>query len=89
MRKLIDTLAVASFLVSAAVVGTGVYVYVNKDALIEQARERAIENITPLIGDAVAGLAIGGLAGDDLPGVGAELPATGGGAPVPEMIVPF
>ena len=35
MQKLINVLALASFAVSAAVVGAGAYVYANKDALIK------------------------------------------------------
>ena len=33
MQKLINVLALASFAVSAAVVGGGAYVYLNKDAI--------------------------------------------------------
>ena len=36
MQKLINVLALASFAVSAAVVGAGAYVYANKDALIQE-----------------------------------------------------
>ena len=39
MQKVINVLAVSSFLVSAAIVGGAGYLYVNKDSLIEQARE--------------------------------------------------
>ena len=35
IQKLINVLALTSFAVSAAVVGAGAYVYVNKDALIK------------------------------------------------------
>ena len=35
LQKLINVLALTSFAVSAAVVGAGAYVYVNKDALIK------------------------------------------------------
>jgi hypothetical protein len=35
MQKLINVLALASFVVSGAVVGAGAYVYANKDALIK------------------------------------------------------
>ena len=36
LQKLINVLALTSFAVSAAVVGAGAYVYVNKDALIQE-----------------------------------------------------
>ena len=36
MQKLINVLAIASFVVSGAVVGAGAYVYANKDALLKE-----------------------------------------------------
>ena len=42
MQKIINVLALASTAVSVAVVGTGVYVYVNKDAIIESVTEKAL-----------------------------------------------
>ena len=40
MQKIVNVLALSSFVVSAAVVGGGAYVYLNKDALIENVKER-------------------------------------------------
>ncbi len=59
MQKLINVLAVASAAVSVAVVGTGAYVYVNKDAIIESVTEKALDSI-----------GIGGMGG----GIGGDLP---------------
>ena len=42
MQKVINVLAIASAAVSVAVVGTGAYVYVNKDAIIESVTEKAL-----------------------------------------------
>ena len=39
MQKVINVLAVLSFLGTASIVGAGAYVYINKDSLIEQAKE--------------------------------------------------
>ena len=36
MQTLINVLAISSFAVSSAVVGSGVYIYFNKDALMQQ-----------------------------------------------------
>ena len=36
MQSLINVLALASFVVSGAVVGAGAYVYANKDALLKE-----------------------------------------------------
>ena len=58
MQKLINVLAIASAAVSVAVVGTGAYVYVNKDAIIESVTEKALGSLGGLGG---AGL------GSDLP----------------------
>ena len=50
MQKLINVLALASTAVSIAVVGTGAYVYVNKDAIIESVTEKALGSLGGLGG---------------------------------------
>ena len=45
MQKIINVLALASTAVSIAVVGTGAYVYVNKDSIIESITEKALGGI--------------------------------------------
>ena len=50
MQKIINVLAVASAAVSVAVVGTGAYVYVNKDAIIESVTEKALGSLGGLGG---------------------------------------
>ena len=45
MQKIINVLALASAAVSVAVVGTGAYVYVNKDAIIESVTEKALGSL--------------------------------------------
>ena len=47
MQKLINVLAVASFVMRASAVGAGVYAYVNRETLIEQAKREIIEAVTP------------------------------------------
>ena len=42
MQKIINVLALASTAVSIAIVGTGAYVYVNKDSIIESVTEKAL-----------------------------------------------
>ena len=49
MQKLINVLAIASAAVSIAVVGSGAYVYFNKDAIIEKITEKAMGSLTPKI----------------------------------------
>ena len=57
MQKIINVLAVASAAVSVAVVGLGGYVYLNREAIIEDVKEKAFGSI----GGALGG---GGLGGD-------------------------
>ena len=71
MQKLINLLALASFGVSAAVVGAGAYVYLNKDALIESAKEAAIKQVTASVTEALPGMISGAMP---------EMPKMTGGA---------
>ena len=76
MQKIVNVLAIASGVVSAAVVASGVYVYVNRDAIIDGVKSQAIEAITGSLG--------GGLGGD-LPIGAPDLasPTPQASAPVP------
>ena len=65
MQKIINVLAVSSFAVSGAVVVSGLYVYVNRDSLIDGVKSQIMESVTGSLG--------GGLAG------GALVPEVGGG----------
>tara|TARA_B100000073_G_C23313690_1_gene403826 strand:- start:1 stop:267 length:267 start_codon:yes stop_codon:yes gene_type:complete len=76
MQKVINVLALSSFIVSGAVVAGGAYVYLNKDAIIENAKEK----ITSAATEAIAG-ALPGMLDAAMP----ELPnVTGGAVPVGE-----
>ena len=59
MQKIINGIAIASGIVSLSVVGIGGYVYLNKDAIIQEVTEKAIGSI------GLGGL--GGSLGGDLP----------------------
>ena len=76
IQKIINGLALASFAVSAAVVGGGVYVYLNKDAMIEDAKEKITNAATEAIAGALPGLIDAAM--PELPG------ATGGAIPMGE-----
>ena len=56
MQKIINVLALSSFVVSAAVVGGGAYVYLNKDGLVERAKERIGTAATEAIAGALPGM---------------------------------
>ena len=66
MQKIINVLALASSVVSLAVVGTVGYVYVQRDAIIEDIKEKAMESV---LGGGLGGVAGGaaGLGADALP----------------------
>ena len=70
MQKIVNVLAVASAAVSLAVVGTGAFVYVQRDAIID--------NVKSQVQDAVLG-GLGGVGGGvgDFGGVGSEELPTG------------
>ena len=50
MQKIVNVLAIASGLVSAAVVASGVFVYVNRDSIVDSIKSQAIEAITGSLG---------------------------------------
>ena len=56
MQKLINVVALLSGLVSLSVLGGGAYLYVQKDTLIEGAREKATAAITEAITEALPGM---------------------------------
>ncbi len=68
MQRIINVLALSSFLVSATVVGGGVYLYLNKDTLIEKAKSQVMESILP-------GSLVGGLSGALVPNPTQLLPS--------------
>ena len=82
MQKLINVLAVASAAVSVAVVGTVGYVYVNREAIIEDVKGKAMEAV--LGGAGGLGGAVGG---SDLPIGTPDLapPADQAVAPTPQF----
>ncbi len=56
MQKVINVLAVLSFLGTASIIGGGVYVYLQKDALIESAREKVAKAAAEAIAGALPGM---------------------------------
>ena len=44
MQKLINVFAIASFAVSGAVVGSGIYVYVNRASIIDGVKSKVMES---------------------------------------------
>ena len=83
LQKIVNGIAIASGLVSLTVVGVAGYVYIRKDAIIENVKSKVMESVLP-----------GGIGGA-LGGAGSlGLPAPSTGVPdaaptAPESPVPF
>ena len=67
MQKVINALAIFSFAVTASAVGAGAYVYLNKDAIIEDIKEQAMGEIGSMVGGALGATLFSGPADDTLP----------------------
>ena len=79
MQKIVNVLAVASSVVSLAVVGSGLYVYVNRGAIVDGIKSQALEAV---LGGA-GGLG-GALGGDALPTGAVDLSPKTNPAAVPQ-----
>ena len=71
MQKLINVIALLSGLTCASLIGGGVYVYMQKDALLESAKEAATKAATEAVTSALPGM---------LDAAMPELPSATGGA---------
>ena len=76
MQKVVNIIAIASGVVSIAVVGSGLYVYLQRDQLIDNVKSQVLKSVTG---------SLGGLAGDavDVKMPKATGPAVGLGVPMP------
>ena len=85
MQKLINVLALASFAVSGAVVGSGVYVYLNRASIIDGVKSQVMEAVTGSLGG------LGGVGGGSLPLGTSDLapPADSASSPLPTPPVQF
>ena len=90
MQKIINVLALASTAVSVAVVGSGIYVYVNRASIIDGVKSQVMEAVTGSLGG------LGGMGGGalplgtndlvpspDAPQASTSVPPVGGGLGVP------
>ena len=68
MQKIFNAIAVASGVVSLTVVGVGLGIYLNKDAIINNIKEKALESITGGLGDSIEdAIPIPDMTGDVIP----------------------
>ena len=68
MQKIVNAIAIASGAVSLAVVGLGGYVFIRKDAIIDNIKSKVMESVLP---GGVGNLGGGALGGLDIPKFGA------------------
>ena len=75
MQKIVNGIAIASGVISLTVVGTIGYVFIRKDAIIENVKSKVMESVMGSVGDALPDVV-----GDVLPDV------TGPAGPMPEGV---
>ena len=64
LQKIVNGIAIASGVVSLTVVGTAGYVFIRKDAIIDNIKSKVMESVLPGgIGGALGGGALGGSLG--------------------------
>ena len=56
MQKIINGIALLSGVVSIAVVGSGGYLYLNKDAIIEDIKGKVMESVMPDLGGSLGSI---------------------------------
>ena len=56
LQKIVNGIAIASGVVSLAVVGTVGYVYIRKDAIIENVKGKVMEAVMPDVGGALGSI---------------------------------
>ena len=85
MQKIVNVLAVASSVVSLAVVGSGLYVYVNRASIVDGIKSQAVE---AALGSLGIGGGLGGATGGSLPLGSNDLSPTTNPAAVPQASSP-
>ena len=54
MQKVINVLAISSFVISGAVVGSGVFVYVNRASILDGIKSKVMESVTGSLPDVLS-----------------------------------
>ena len=73
LQKIVNGIAIASGVVSLTVVGLGGYVFIRKDAIIENVKSKVLESVLPAgLGGAVGG---GALSSPVTPDAGLDIPS--------------
>ena len=53
MQKIINVLAISSFVICLSAVGGGVYLYTQKDAIIDGVKSKVMKSVMPSIGGGI------------------------------------
>ena len=87
LQKIVNGIAIASGVVSLTVIGLGGYVFIRKDAIIENVKSKVLESVLP------GGLGTGALEGLSGGGFGLPAPSNPMAAPdsptAPESPIPL
>jgi len=75
LQKIVNGIAIASGIISLTVVGTIGYVFIRKDAIIENVKSKVMESVMGSVGDSLPDVV-----GDVLPDI------TGPAGPMPEGV---
>ena len=87
MQKIVNAIAIASGAVSLAVLGLGGYVFIRKDAIIDNIKSKVMESVMPGgLGD-IGGGALGGSL--KIPSIGAPAPDRESTEPSLPVPMPF
>ena len=78
-QKIVNVIALTSGALSLAIVGSGLFVFVNRDSIIDSVKQQALEAVLGGAGGLGGGLPTGA---NDLPSLGAS-PGVGGGVSAP------
>ena len=77
LQKIVNGIAIISGVVSLTVVGTVGYVYVRKDAIIENVKSKVLESVLPAgLGGAVGSGALPSLPSPAAPDAGLDVPTS-------------
>ena len=68
MQKIINGIAILSGVISLTVVGSGVFIYLQKDAIIENVKGKVMDAVMPDIGGGITD-AIPEMTGPAIPGI--------------------
>ena len=81
-QKIVNVIAITSGVVSLAVIGSGLFVFVNRDSIIDSVKQQALEAVTGGLGGLGGGLPTGA---NDLPSLGST-PSMAPAAPAPTSL---